>query len=46
MNLTLFDWDDNIRHVAEHGVTPEEAEQVLINDPADGGVQNQDGEDR
>lgn len=47
MNLTLFDWDeDNIRHVAEHGVTPEEAEQVLFNDPADGGVQNQGGESR
>ena len=43
----MFDWDeDNIAHIASHGVTPEEAEQVLRNDPADGGTQNVDGEDR
>ena len=30
----LFDWDEsNINHIALHGVTPEEAEQVLQNDP-------------
>ncbi len=29
-----FDWnDENIRHVAKHDVTPEEAEQVLLGDP-------------
>ena len=29
-----FDWDHhNIAHIARHGVTPEEAEQVLANDP-------------
>ena len=29
-----FDWDrHNIAHVAEHKVTPEEVEQVLLNDP-------------
>jgi len=27
-------------------VTPEEAEQVLLNDPADGGVQDHEGEER
>jgi uncharacterized DUF497 family protein len=43
----MFDWDeDNIRHVAEHEVTPEEGEQVLLNDPAYGGVQNHNGEER
>jgi uncharacterized protein len=43
----MFDWDeDNIRHIAEHDVTPDEAEQVLLNDPADGGVQDHDGEMR
>jgi uncharacterized DUF497 family protein len=29
-----FDWDNaNVTHIAEHGVTPEEAEQVLLGDP-------------
>ena len=29
-----FDWDEhNIGHIAEHDVTPEEAEQVLLGDP-------------
>lgn len=29
-----FDWDDaNRSHIAEHNVTPEEAEQVLANRP-------------
>jgi uncharacterized protein len=29
----MFDWDGaNIRHIAEHDVTPEEAEQVISND--------------
>jgi uncharacterized DUF497 family protein len=32
----LFIWDsDNIAHIALHGVTPEEAEQVIQNDPLD-----------
>jgi hypothetical protein len=43
----MFDWDDENRvHIARHGVTPEEAEQVLANDPLDGGVQAHEGEDR
>jgi uncharacterized DUF497 family protein len=44
---SIFEWDSfNIRHIAEHGVTPEEAEQVLRNDPIDGGVQEHEGEER
>jgi hypothetical protein len=36
MNDALFDWDDaNILHVAEHDVTPEEAEEVILRDPLD-----------
>ena len=31
MNETEFDWDEEIDdHIAEHGVTPEEAEDALI----------------
>jgi uncharacterized DUF497 family protein len=31
-----FEWDeDNLRHIAEHGVTPEEAEFVLQHDPVE-----------
>ena len=34
MNDASFEWDDaNIAHIAEHDVTPEEAEQVLLDDP-------------
>lgn len=34
MNNTDFDWDDaNVSHIAQHGVTPEEAEEALTNDP-------------
>ena len=34
MNHELFDWDDaNIRHIAEHDVNPEEAEEVVLGDP-------------
>jgi len=43
----MFDWDEaNITHIARHGITPEEAEQAMRNDPADAGLQNIDGEDR
>ena len=32
----MFDWDeDNIRHIAEHDVSPEETEQVLANHPSE-----------
>ncbi len=34
MNLVRFDWDEhNIGKVEHHRITPEEAEQVLDNDP-------------
>jgi predicted DNA binding CopG/RHH family protein/uncharacterized DUF497 family protein len=42
-----FDWDEaNVRHVANHRVTPEEAEQVILNDPIDLGIEIVEGEDR
>jgi uncharacterized DUF497 family protein len=42
-----FDWDDaNLGHIARHGVSRDEAEQVVLNDPVDGGQQMQDGEER
>ncbi len=32
----VFDWDEgNSKHIAEHGIMPKEAEQVVINDPID-----------
>jgi hypothetical protein len=31
-----FDWDEaNIGHLARHKVNPEEAEQVILNDPVE-----------
>lgn len=43
----MFDWDDsNIRHVARHGITSSEAEQVIQNDPIDLQFQRRDEEDR
>ena len=42
-----FDWDEaNIGHVARHNVLPEEAEQVILNDPVDLGMETVEGEDR
>jgi uncharacterized DUF497 family protein len=36
MAILYFDWDSaNIAHIAEHNVTPEEVEQVLLGDPLD-----------
>jgi uncharacterized DUF497 family protein len=38
VNDELFDWDDaNILHFAEHNVSPEEAEEVLLGDPLEMG---------
>ena len=43
----LFSWDEaNRSHIAEHGVSPEEAEQVILNDPVDLEVQIRNGEER
>lgn len=42
-----FDWDQaNIDHVARHSVLPDEAEQVLLNDPVDVGMEIVEGEER
>ncbi len=42
-----FDWDAaNLSHIAEHDVTPEEAEQVIENDPVELDYQVVDGEER
>ncbi len=43
----MFDWDEaNLGRIARHGVSREEAEQVILNDPVDGWRQIQDGEER
>jgi uncharacterized DUF497 family protein len=42
-----FQWDDgNINHIALHGIMPQEAEQVVENDPIDTGVVLRNGEIR
>ena len=42
-----FDWDSaNIDHIARHRVTPEEAEQVMLNSPLEIDYQIMDGEER
>jgi hypothetical protein len=42
-----FDWDEgNIRHLAVHGVTPSEFEQVVKNEPLDLDYESIDGADR
>jgi len=43
----MFDWDEaNRKHVAEHGVEPFEAEEVIVNNPLDLDVQYLNGEER
>ncbi len=48
MDDELFDWDDaNILHLAEHGVMPEEAEEVILGETLESDFENSDGgEDR
>jgi uncharacterized DUF497 family protein len=42
-----FEWDAaNVAHIARHGVTAGEAEQVMENDPADVGYDVVEGEPR
>ena len=42
-----FDWDDaNRSHIAQHGIKPDEAEQVISNRPVDTKVQFRGGEER
>jgi uncharacterized protein len=42
-----FEWDEhNFRHIARHGVTPEEAEEAVANDPLEMDPQYTDDEER
>jgi hypothetical protein len=42
-----FDWDrGNTGHIARHGVTPGEVEELFANDPADIGFETVEGEGR
>ena len=42
-----FEWDaSNRRHIAEHGVTPQETEELIRNGPIDLERQNRNGEER
>lgn len=42
-----FEWDDaNIGHLARHRVTPEEAEEIILRDPLDLGMEIVGGEER
>ena len=42
-----FHWDEaNSGHIARHGVTPKEAEQVILNNPLDIGMDTMEGEER
>lgn len=42
-----FDWDEaNISHIARHGITPAEAEQVVLNEPIDIELQRRGEEPR
>ncbi len=43
----MFDWDEaNRKHLADHGVTPSEAEEAVTNDPLDLEEQFRNGEER
>jgi uncharacterized protein len=43
----VFDWDEaNIRHIARHKITPNEAEHVLMNDPQHLSTQTDQDEER
>jgi len=47
MDHLNFDWDDsNIDHLAEHDVTPDEAEYVILDEPIDAGFESVDEEER
>ena len=42
-----FDWDDaNRDHIAQHGITPEAAEQVMLNEPLEWERQTRNNEER
>jgi uncharacterized DUF497 family protein len=48
MDKLNFDWDEaNISHIAEHNVTPDEAEETLTGDPLEMDCDvSEDGEQR
>lgn len=47
MDELNFDWDQaNIGHIADHSVTPDEAEEVILADPLDLGFETVEEEDR
>jgi len=42
-----FDWNEaNRNHIAKHGIRPDEAEQVVKNEPLDVTLQSREGEPR
>jgi uncharacterized DUF497 family protein len=46
MDISLFDWDDaNITHIAGHNVAPEEAEEVVLGDPLETGIDSEEGDE-
>jgi uncharacterized DUF497 family protein len=43
----MFNWNQaNIEHIAKHGITPAEAEQVILNNPIDLTMQTRSEEER
>ena len=45
--MAKFDWDEfNTAHITRHGVKPQEAEEVISNDPIDLSVGLRNGEER
>jgi uncharacterized protein len=47
MDKLIFDWDAaNIGHIAEHGVTPEEAEEIVLGDSMEMDFDVVNGEER
>ena len=42
-----FDWDaGNLKHIARHGITPEEAEEAVLIEPLEADVQPHKSEER
>jgi uncharacterized DUF497 family protein len=47
MSRPAFEWDqENRAHIAKHGITAEECEQVITNRPVDLNTEIRSGEDR
>lgn len=43
--MAKFDWDDaNLLHIARHNISAREAEDVLLSNPIDMGIQDAEGE--